>query len=130
MILPASFEGTKLVNSVDVVLHTPVPDWAFQEDVRPLYEFLSKEILTKGALGVSANQFGFLVRMFVVRADPMMVCINPIITFASDETILLDEGCLSYPGLFVKIERPKSVRMKWFDPEGQMQTQTFDGMTA
>lgn len=55
---------------------------------------------------------------------------NPRIVDTSEETVLLDEGCLSFPGLFVKIRRPKKIRARYTLPNGETVTQVFDGMTA
>ena len=40
------------------------------------------------------------------------------------------EGCLSYPGLFVKIKRPKSITMEWWTEEDTRCEERFEGMTS
>ena len=63
--------------------------------------------------------------------NPVYVCFNPRIV---DETelniVLMDEGCLSFPNLFLKIKRPRTIKVRFVMPDGQTQTQKFDGMTA
>lgn len=130
MTLAPSFDGVELIRADAPMLHEEMPEWVFPEDARPLYKFLSDEILKRGALGAAANQFGIRSRAFVMRADPMIICINPSISWSSEDKVLLEEGCLSYPGLFIKIERPRSIRAKWFDPEGNLHTELLDGITA
>ena len=44
--------------------------------------------------------------------------------------IVLDEGCLTYPGLYVKIKRPQHVRVRFQTPNGETLTKQFTGMTA
>jgi peptide deformylase len=44
--------------------------------------------------------------------------------------VTLEEGCLSYPNLFVKIKRPKSIKVRFTTPDGETSTKTFTGMTA
>jgi peptide deformylase len=53
-----------------------------------------------------------------------------MIVDASDETIYLEEGCLSFPNLYVKIKRPRSIKVRYTEPNGNVVTQKFDGMTA
>ena len=54
--------------------------------------------------GLSANQVGVATRMFVIGTDSFnMTCINPKIVGKPAEVIKRQEGCLSYPGLFVNI---------------------------
>ena len=47
-----------------------------------------------------------------------------------DERNYMIEGCLSYPGLFVKVKRPKSMVMEWWTEEDTRCEETFDGMTS
>lgn len=42
----------------------------------------------------------------------------------------LDEGCLSFPGLLLKVSRPRLIRARFFLKDGHAQTLKFDGMTA
>jgi len=42
----------------------------------------------------------------------------------------MDEGCLSYPGVYVKIKRPRFIRVRFKDPYGNVCTKKFDGMAA
>lgn len=88
-------------------------------------------MLKFNGMGISANQVGLPHRVFVMNTSPqMMVCFNPKIVDTSEEQVVLDEGCLSYPGLFVKIRRPKHVRVRFQTPNGEMTTQKYTGMTA
>lgn len=82
-------------------------------------------------IGLSANQVGVPYRIFAMRGLPEnFVCINPRVIMPSEETILLDEGCLSYPNLFVKIKRPRHVRVRFQTPNGDTMTQMFTGISA
>jgi peptide deformylase len=44
--------------------------------------------------------------------------------------VSLEEGCLTYPGLIVKIKRPQHVRVRFTKPNGETITKLFTGMTA
>lgn len=43
---------------------------------------------------------------------------------------MLEEGCLSYPGLYVKIKRPRHIRARFMMPNGETRTEMFTGITA
>lgn len=92
---------------------------------------LTETMIYNKGLGLSANQIGLPYRVFAINANPVYVCFNPIIV---DETltniILLDEGCLSFPNLFVKIKRPRTIKTRFSTPNGDVHTQKFDGMTS
>jgi len=42
----------------------------------------------------------------------------------------MDEGCLSYPGLYLKVKRPSTIRVRFFDYNGDRHIKKFGGMTA
>jgi peptide deformylase len=81
-------------------------------------------------LGLSANQVGLPYRMFVLEGEPAYACFNPRVVDASDEEVLLEEGCLSYPGLIVKVKRPRHLKVRFTGPNGETHTMKFTGMTA
>lgn len=73
----------------------------------------------EGGLGLSANQVGFNGQIFVMKTllnkqygDPLVV-INPIITGLSKELESSVEGCLSHPGLLLKVRRPISCMVQF-----------------
>jgi peptide deformylase len=81
-------------------------------------------------IGLSANQIGLNFRVFAMEGEPAHVCFNPRIVSQSDEQILLEEGCLSYPGLIVKVKRSRHCRIRFVGPDGETYTEQFTGMTA
>ena len=82
-------------------------------------------------LGLSANQCGVFERVFIVgNEEIVIVCINPKLIKASDDLIKDNEGCLSFPGLFLKIERASSVEVEYYDLQGKKYNTTFTGLTA
>jgi peptide deformylase len=78
-------------------------------------------------IGLSANQCGIQERMFVIGD---FVCINPKIVNHSANIIKMKEGCLSYPGLYVTIDRYYEIDVEYYDVEGQLQQRHFEGVTA
>lgn len=91
---------------------------------------LAETMLYYKGIGLAANQCGLPYRCFVLCADEIIPCFNPRVVDTSTETIVLEEGCLSYPGLLVKIKRPRKIKVRFADPNGTVVTKTFDGITA
>ena len=81
-------------------------------------------------IGLAANQVGYNFRMFVTEGEPAFAVFNPTITFRSPNEVLMDEACLSFPGLNLKINRPASIRVRFQDPYGNWVTRQFAGMSA
>ena len=81
-------------------------------------------------LGLSANQCGLPYRVFVLWSNPTKVMFNPVVADTSTEEILLEEGCLTYPNLFIKIKRPKLIRIRYMDSFGEAHTDKFTGISA
>jgi peptide deformylase len=100
-------------------------------EVMEVAERLKLTMKMYNGLGLSANQCGVPLRMFVIGTDQFqMVCINPKIVNFSEDIDRKREGCLSYPGLFVTIPRHTSIQVEYFDEMGQKKELTMDGVTA
>jgi peptide deformylase len=101
-----------------------------QIDPLQLAQALVMEMRDFGGIGLAAPQLGFKLRVFAMRAEPNIVCFNPRIVMPSTEELYLEEGCLSFPGLIVKVKRPRHVRVRFQDANAEMQTETYTGMAA
>ena len=95
-----------------------------------LYNLLGEVIQKTDALGVAAPQIGLPYRAFAIRSDEIIGCFNPIITGTGEEQIYLEEGCLSFPNLYVKVKRPRVIRVRYTTPDGNIVTRRLEGMTA
>jgi len=127
------YEPYSLVESNHPLLHTKIEPFDFSNPpVDPIH--LSNRLIVtmnnNNGLGLSANQCGLPYRVFVMRSEPTRVCFNPKLLASSDDTVALQEGCLSYPFLFVKIKRPSIIRVRYTDSFGETHTERFIGMTA
>lgn len=116
----------------DSCIFEPCEKFDFSVDGDPMIwvEEMAQVLEKKNGLAISANQIGLGKRIIVIKADPPLAMINPRIVDVSEEKILLDEGCLSYPGLIVKVRRPKSIRVRYQIPNGETVTEKYTGMTA
>ena len=116
-----------------------VDDMLKDEDIKDRQELSDAmfESMSKyGGIGLSANQVGLPFNMFVIGGHPSiekglkMTCFNPMIVSASDETVRMKEGCLTYPFIFLDIERPRKVVVKYTDNKGDLQEAHLDGMMS
>lgn len=84
-----------------------------------------------GGVGLSANQVGLDMRVFVMGLGETKIAVfNPEITEYSNTEELFNEGCLSYPGIMLGIKRPTKIKAKYQDETGQIIEQEFNGLTA
>jgi peptide deformylase len=83
-------------------------------------------------LGLSANQVGLDARVFVMGTDEKSRknIFNPKLLGVSNEMELATEGCLSLPGLWVSIKRPKEVTISYRDAAGEYIVEKFTGLEA
>lgn len=90
------------------------------------------EVMTRHhGIGISGNQVGILKRIIVVLVNESpKIMINPEIIFTSDELCELDEGCLSFPNTFHKIQRPSKVTVKYRNLSGHPMLETHEGIVA
>ena len=123
----------ELLDCNDPFLRKPVEKFDFSNpptDPLELAVDLAETCLHHNGLALSANQVGLPYRVFVIRGEEIIVCFNPVLVDQSEETIVLEEGCLSFPNLFVKVKRPKKIKVRYTEPNGETKTQIFDGFTA
>lgn len=122
-----------LVDCRSPILKTQVEDFDFANPIVDPLDLacnLAETMLHHNGIGLAANQCGLPYRVFVLSADEIIPCFNPRVVDYSEEVIALEEGCLSYPELFVKIKRPRRIKVRYQEPNGEVVTKTFDGMTA
>jgi peptide deformylase len=100
-------------------------------DPKEFAQALHDKMIKSDGLGLSANQVGQPYRVFVMRTgnEPYAV-FNPKIVDTSDRELVMKEGCLSFPLLYLSVKRPDSVRIRFQDENGEMRTEQFIGMTA
>lgn len=124
----------QLVNHNDPILSTPCQNFNFLNPPFDPVEF-AKEIIKfmydNNGIGIAANQVGVPYRVFAMRGTPEnFVCYNPKIVWKSEAQVELEETCLTYNGLLVKITRPQHIRVRFSTPNGDTMTKQFTGMTA
>ena len=124
----------QLVEEASKVLRQPPLEFDFENpthDPKEVEQKLAEAMEKFGGIGLSANQVGLDVRMFVMRTqDGIQAFFNPELTRISQETDLLKEGCLSFPDIYLMIKRSKVVEMKYFDADGKEHITTLEGLGA
>lgn len=103
-------------------------------------ELLEKEMvdfmLSSKGIGLAANQVGLTKRVFVMGSENIpgfpkpFALFNPKILESSQEQVLDQEGCLSYPGLFLMVKRPAWVIAEYQNSKGDLIEAKFEGYLA
>lgn len=84
-----------------------------------------------GGIGLSANQCGIKERVFIIGTDHFqLVCINPKVISTSNDISKENEGCLSFPGLYLKVDRPSSIDVEFTTENGEVKRMHLEGLTA
>ena len=96
----------------------PVVD--FDESLAELLDDMKQTMIEKKGMGISAVQVGVLRRALLVEYDrgKVVEIINPEIIEIRGKTCE-SEGCLSVPGFYTKVERPKYVKIEAYDRNGK-----------
>ena len=90
-------------------------DAEVQKIIPEMIRVMEKE----NGVGLAAPQVGLSVRLCLVQDENQVhVLINPQITAKSTKKIMMEEGCLSFPGTFCPISRPESVKVRFLDESG------------
>lgn len=83
-------------------------------------------------IGLAAPQVDVPLRLFVIRVvdDEPRLFINPEIIGTSVETVRMEEGCLSIPGLYADVVRPRAVEVQAYNRRGRPFTLQAEGLLA
>jgi len=106
------------------------------KDRKELSEKMFDAMKKYGGIGLSSNQIGLPFNMFVLGDHPQlenglkMTCFNPMIVNSSEETVVMKEGCLTFPFVFLSITRPRKVTVKYEDENGDLKEGHLDGMIS
>lgn len=122
------------------------------DKIRALMDNMLETMYNAPGIGLAAPQVGVSQRVVVIDVDqpresdaeeeanaPETISkrrvrprffINPEIIWSSEEPNVYEEGCLSLPGQYGEVERPKKVRVKYLDYDGKLQELEADGLLA
>ena len=87
-------------------------------------------------MGLAANQVGITKRFFAIGHESFdtfqkhAIIWNPRLISTSEEKVIDVEGCLSFKGIWLKVERPKTCEVEYETTKGTKQTARLDGMES
>jgi peptide deformylase len=123
-----------IVKFPNEILRERMPEFDFtnpSQDPVQLEKDMLNEMLKYDGIGLAANQVGIRARVFVMgsRANPEKgtAFFNPEVVANTEELKDLEEGCLSFPGIYVKIKRPTKIKARWQNAQGEVMEGTFEG---
>ena len=124
----------KLIPSNDKLLHEKILKCSYNLDRGKLSYTLTENMFHHNGVGLSANQIGIKERAFVMISDmesqDTLTCFNPKIIKESKEMVTMEEGCLSYPELFLDIARPETIVVKYEDEGKELHKIKLTGFIA
>jgi peptide deformylase len=110
------------------------PVTRFDERLRKLAADMAETMYAAPGVGLAATQVDVHERLIVVDVsetkDKLHVLVNPQIVWASDETVVCEEGCLSVPGIYDEVRRPAKVRVRAQDVVGETFELDCEGLLA
>jgi peptide deformylase len=128
-----------IVKFPDNFLRQPTQDVTIFDDALKVFlRDMAETMYAANGAGLAAIQVGDPRRLFIVEAsvaggnenDPPVAFINPTIEWLSDDTEVTDEGCLSFPTVYVPIKRSLRARVRALDAEGNEFTAEGEGLYA
>lgn len=118
----------KIVRFPDPFLRQPTREvQSVDKSIRTLVEDMMETMLDVNGAGLAAIQVGASERIFIIepvaaggeQSEQPRVFINPRLEAFSTETDVKDEGCLSFPSIFIPVKRSLKVRVHALDLEGK-----------
>ena len=134
MITPRITFIKDLVEPEHQLFHHRINSCSYNLDRHHLSRVLIDNMIHHNGIGISANQIGIWERAFAMVRDiennEVMVCFNPRIVKSYSEEVEMEEGCLSYPELFLKIKRPDKIVVKYEDEDKKLHKIKLSGLAS
>ena len=104
------------------------------DEIRQLAADMFETMYVAPGIGLAATQVDQHIQLIVMDLsedkNQPMVFINPKVTFLTDETLPYEEGCLSVPQIYDKVERASRVKINAIGLDGKAFEQEADGLLA
>jgi len=134
MITPRATFIKELVDPEHQLFHHRINSCSYNLDRHHLSRVLIDNMIHHNGVGISANQIGIWERAFAMVRDiennEVIVCFNPRIVKSYSEEVEMEEGCLSYPELFLKIKRPDKIVVKYEDEDKKTHKLKLQGLAS
>jgi peptide deformylase len=116
-------------------------DLSAKEELNQLVTDLWDTLAASEGCGLAAPQIGVGTRVVVVDGDVMAdvydylegfkrTFINPVVLEESAEKTTYNEGCLSVPGIYCDVVRPKKIKVEYYDEKLEKKVEEFDNFAA
>jgi peptide deformylase len=108
------------------------PVETIDDSIRALVKDMFAAMRADRGIGLAAPQVGVSIRLFVTHADKDKdrVFINPQLVRTGEELVEYEEGCMSIPGLYADVRRPREVTVQAYNEKGRPFTVEADGLLA
>ena len=134
MITPKTSYIKELVDPEHQLFHHQIQSCSYNLDRHHLSRVLIDNMIHHNGIGISANQIGIWERAFAMVRDlennEVIVCFNPRIIKSYSEEVEMEEGCLSYPELFLKVKRPDKIVVKYEDEDKKTHKMKLKGLAS
>ena len=134
MITPRATFIKELVEPEHQLFHHQIQSCSYDLDRHHLSRVLIDNMIHHNGIGISANQIGIWERAFAMvrnlENNEVIVCFNPRIIKSYSEEVEMEEGCLSYPELFLKIKRPDKIIVKYEDENKKTHKMKLEGLPS
>ena len=124
----------KIIKFPDTLLRQQMPKFDFENpimDPGELEKSMIELMLLHDGIGLAANQAGVETRVFVMghkdNPETAQAFFNPEVIANTSDSVELEEGCLSFPGIYVNIKRPTAIKARWQNSQGEIEEGEFDG---
>lgn len=99
--------------------------------IKKLISDMASVLNAYNGIGLSAPQVGENVRLCIVENEnEQLILVNPEIKKYSGKEIVMEEGCLSFPGKFIPVRRHMKVKVRSLDANGKKQIIRAKGLLA
>lgn len=122
----------ELLDEGDPQLKQISESYDFEKDGDPteLVKAMVKVMFENNGIGLAAPQCGVMKRLFIMgNPDKLIVCVNPEI-ISGEEEVKDDEGCLSFPDLWLKVKRFKKISAKYQNLTGETIEVSLENLAA
>ena len=121
----------ELIKAPNEFLEKQVKPFDFENmDAEKISKDMVDTMLKYKGIGLASNQVGLDAQIFVMGEENPITVINPSVTEVGPDRVEMEEGCLSFPGLYFKVKRPAVVSVQYLDTKQKECIIKLEGLHA
>lgn len=131
----------KIIKYGSPILRKKSAEITKNDNVAIIAEDLFRSLKKEGGLGLAGPQVGISKRIFVIDTSLLaeedasntkieQAIVNPEIIWLSNEKEYYKEGCLSIPGIYEDVMRPKTIKVRYYDINFKQKEERLEGIKA